>query len=130
MSPLEFEAKKIALKQDSNGFVLTLAVHPDEAPEELLRDFVGARYVVVMVRILDDETKLLYKNRVSQAAVLCKKLDFQMWLDVDSEAKAAAELCKRLEIKSRSELNGNKKAQELFDLMVKEYNDASLLEIG
>ena len=47
-----------------------------------------------------------------------------MWLDVDSEAKAAAELCKRLEIKSRSELNGNKKAQELFDLMVKEYNDA------
>jgi hypothetical protein len=32
MSPLEFEAKKIALKQDSNGFVLTLAVHPDEAP--------------------------------------------------------------------------------------------------
>ena len=69
MSPLEFEAKKIALKQDSNGFVLTLAVHPDEAPEELLRDFVGARYVVVMVRILDDETKLLYKNRVSQAAV-------------------------------------------------------------
>lgn len=124
MSPLEFEAKKIALKQDSNGFVLTLAVHPDEAPEELLRDFVGARYVVVMVRILDDETKLLYKNRVSQAAVLCKKLDFQMWLDVDSEAQAAAELCKRLEIKSRSELNGNKKAQELFDLMVKEYNDA------
>lgn len=124
MSPLEFEAKKIALKQDSNGFVLTLAIHPDEAPEELLRDWVGARYMVVMVRILDDETKVLYKNRVSQAAVLCKKMDFQMWLGVDSETKAAEELCKRLEIKSRSELNGNKKAQERFDQLVKEYNDA------
>jgi len=123
MSPLEFEGKKIALKQDSNGFVLTLAIHPDEAPEELLRDFVGARYVVVMVRILDDETKLLYKNRVSQAAVLCKNLDFQMWLGVNSEPKAAEELCKRLEIKSRSELNGNKQAQERFDQLVKEYND-------
>lgn len=80
--------------------------------------------MVVMVRILDDETKLLYKNRVSQAAVLCKKMAFQMWLGANSELTAVEELCKRLEIKSRSELNGNKKAQERFDQLVKEYNDA------
>ena len=36
-----------ALKQDKTGFVLTLNMHPDEIPEELLRDFVGARYQVV-----------------------------------------------------------------------------------
>ena len=40
MDSLNFESQKIALKQDSTGYVLTLRVHPDELPEEILRDFV------------------------------------------------------------------------------------------
>jgi hypothetical protein len=52
---LQFEARKVALKQDRTGFVLTLALHPDEIPEELLRDFVGARYACALVRFQDDE---------------------------------------------------------------------------
>ena len=49
--PLQFEARKIALKQDRTGFVLTLSMHPDEVPEEILRDFVGTRYGCALVRI-------------------------------------------------------------------------------
>lgn len=125
VSTLQFEAQKVALKQDRTGFVLTLSIHPDEAPEELLRDFVGARYMVVMVRIQDDETPVPYKNRVSKAGMLCKSLDFQVWLGASSEADAAQMLCMRCGIHSRSELNGNKQAQALFDELLKEYQSAN-----
>ncbi len=47
---LQFEARKVALKQDRTGFILTLSLHPDEVPEEILRDFVGARYACAVVR--------------------------------------------------------------------------------
>jgi len=63
--PLQFECRKVALKQDRTGFVLTLALHPDEIPEELLRDFVGSRYGCVMVRIQDDECAELTPERNS-----------------------------------------------------------------
>ena len=41
----------MAMKQDRTGYVLTLSLHPDDVPDEILRDFVGARYQVVMVRL-------------------------------------------------------------------------------
>ena len=58
METINFEAIKIGLKQSKDGFVLTLAVHPDEIPDELMRDFVGSRYQVVMVRLGDDDQPL------------------------------------------------------------------------
>ena len=67
---LQFEARKIALKQDRTGYVLTLSLHPDEIPEELLRDFVGARYACALVRIQDDESPTQYINRVQKAGIL------------------------------------------------------------
>jgi hypothetical protein len=53
--------------------VLTLSIHPDEIPTELLRDFVGARYACALVRIQDDETPTPYTNRVQKAAMLCNQ---------------------------------------------------------
>ena len=76
MNALQFEAVKVALKQDRTGFVLTLSIHPDEAPEELLRDFVGARYGVAMVRIQDNETALQYDNRLKKAGMLGRSTKF------------------------------------------------------
>ena len=67
MNALQFECVKVALKQDRTGFVLTVSIHPDEIPEELVRDFVGARYGVAMVRIQDNETATPYNNRVKRA---------------------------------------------------------------
>jgi hypothetical protein len=121
MNALQFEAVKVALKQDKTGFVLTLNIHPDEIPEELLRDFVGARYGVAMVRILEDESVVDYKNRVKQAGILCKTKDFQDWLFVDSEAAAIKKLYERCNISSRTELNGNKEAIEKYEVMINEY---------
>ena len=118
---LQFEARKVALKQDRTGFILTLSLHPDEIPEELLRDFVGTRYACAVVRIQDDESATQYNNRVQRAGMLCKDASFQEFLGFETEDSAATELCKRCGIVSRSELYGKEVAKELFDDLLKEF---------
>lgn len=128
MNALQFEAVKVALKQDRTGFVLTLNLHPDEIPEELIRDFVGTRYGVAMVRINDDETAVHYDNRVKRAGMLCRDREFQYWLNSTGKTATVSEedsvkyLYERCSIKSRSELNGNPQAKKEFDNMVNEYD--------
>ena len=119
--PLNFEARKVALKQDRTGFVLTLSIHPDEIPEPLIRDFVGARYGVAMVRINDDETPIQYNGRVQKAGMLCRDESFQRFVGARTEDEAATKICQHCGIYSRSELNGNRQAQETFDLMLIEF---------
>jgi hypothetical protein len=57
------------------------------------------------------------------AALLCKRENFQTFLDAGSETEAANALCGLLGIESRAELNGNKRAQTEFDELVKRYED-------
>lgn len=129
MNALQFEVVKIALKQDKTGFVLTLNIHPDELPEELIRDYVGSRYGVAMVRIEDDETARQYDNRVKQSGILCRSREFQYWLHETGKAESITEedaveyLYRTCGIKSRSELNGNVSAKDKFDSMVNEYDE-------
>jgi hypothetical protein len=118
---LQFEARKVALKQDRTGFILTLALHPDEVPEEILRDFVGARYACAVVRIQDDESPTQYSNRVAKAGMLCRDPDFQEFLLCDNELDATHMLCKRCGIESRTELHGNTSAIAKFDVLLREF---------
>ena len=127
---LQFEARKVSLKQDRTGYVLTLSLHPDEIPVELLRDFVGTRYACAIVRIQDDETPTSYNNRVQKAGMLCRQENFQSFMSefIDGfvdEDSTADELCKQCGIESRSELNGNLSAQNKFDELVAEYENWS-----
>jgi hypothetical protein len=128
---LQFEALKVAMKQDATGFILTLRLHPDEVPEELLRDFVGSRYMVAAVRINDAEDPKPSNNRTQRAGMLCKNGIFQQWLidqglaEEGGEAGATNALYEICGISSRTELNGNKSAQEKFDRLVKEYDKNS-----
>ena len=125
---LQFEARKVALKQDRTGFILTLALHPDEVPEEILRDFVGARYACAVVRIQDDESPTPYNNRVAKAGMLCREEDFQFFLGVNTEDRAAYKLCKHCGIESRSELNGNANAQAIFDKLIASYEKTKVTD--
>lgn len=120
---MQFEARKVALKQDKTGYILTLALHPDEVPTELFRDFVGARYACAVVRIGDDETPVTYNNHVMRAGIICRDESFWEFFGVKSEEEAAHKLCKYCGIGSRSELNGNKKAQHAFDSLITEYEE-------
>jgi hypothetical protein len=125
-SPIQFEAVKAALKQSKDGYVLTLAVHPDDLPDDLMRDFVGSRYVVVMVRLGDDEQPMNRENEfpgdfaVKMAGILCRDPDFWEWLHkkewlMEKNEKACAEwLISYLDIESRKELKTNIEARDLF----------------
>ena len=125
---LQFEARKVALKQDRTGFILTLSLHPDEVPEEILRDFVGARYACAVVRIQDDESPTPYDNRVQKAGMLCRDLDFQEFLMCDNETDATHMLCKRCGIESRTELHGNVTAKAKFDALVNAYEKTKVID--
>lgn len=130
----QFEAVKVAIKQDKTGYVLTLSIHPDDLDESVLRDFVGSRYQVVMVRIdgneqpMDREAEFLGDKMVRVAGMLCKDTDFWKYLYDDtqifeeSEKEATEWLRNYLGIQSRAELKTNGEAQGLLGKLVKEYN--------
>lgn len=117
MNTSQYEAVKLSMKQDATGYVLTLRIHPDEVPEEILRDFVGARYQVVMVRLdSDDQPMTRQPNYVQLAGMLCKNSAFHQFL-VDrgyvfdaTETEATDWLRMELGIKSRKELEHNEEA--------------------
>ena len=123
----QFEAVKVALKQDKNGYVLTLNIHPDELDERILRDFVGARYQVVMVRLNDMEQPMerreefVGEESVKTAGQLCRNKLFWDYLidsgDISecSERIATEWLRESLGIKTRSELKTNPTARVRLD---------------
>jgi hypothetical protein len=112
---LQFEAVKIAMKQDKTGHILTLNIHPDELPVDLMRDYVGARYQVVMVR-LNDENRPMNRDHeysrdpVRTAGILCRDKQFAQYLFEKEEIfeKKEADVIEWLKgeigIESRTEL--------------------------
>ena len=134
MKTMQFEGVKVALKQDKTGYVLTLSMHPDDIPEELLRDFVGARYQVVMVRIGADESPLnreefIGDKTVRIAGLLCRDPKFWKYLYdggqifEEEEGMAADWLRHRLNIKSRSELKTREITRSEFYIILEEFNE-------
>ena len=129
---LQFEAVKIAMKQDKTGIILTLNIHPDELPIDLMRDFVGARYQVVMVR-LNDENKPMSRDAeysrdpVRAAGILCREKQFAQYLfDKDQifekkEEDAIEWLKGELDINSRTELKEDQQKAKKFWAIYEEY---------
>jgi len=133
MKTLQFEAIKLAIKQDKEGYVLTLRMHPDEIPEALLRDFVGARYQCVMVRLNALDKPLIREQEyagdqfVSKAGALCRNPDFWQFLHEDlqilnaEEKEAVVWLRNYLGIHSRAELKTNESARERLNTIYQEF---------
>ena len=53
---VSFEAVKTSMMQDKNGTNIKLTIHPNDVPQELHKDWVGSRYMVVMVKVNEDGT--------------------------------------------------------------------------
>jgi hypothetical protein len=135
MKTLNFEGVKVALKQDKTGYVLTLSMHPDDIPEDLLRDFVGARYQVVMVRIggdespMDRQTEFEGDKSIRIAGLLCRDPKFWKFLFDDSQIfEEDEESCTEwlrdyLNVQSRSELKTNEDARKRLDKIYREYKE-------
>lgn len=130
---LNFEAIKVALKQDKTGYVLTLCVHPDDIPNELLRDFVGSHYQVVMVRLNGDNQPLNRDGEfegdraIRLAGVLCREKEFWEYLNDEgqifeaNEESATEWLRDYLNVQSRSELKTNQEARLRLKKINEEY---------
>lgn len=125
MDTLQYEAIKVAMKQDKEGYILTLRIHPDEVPHSLFTDFVGARYQCVMVRIGDDEKPLNRDNFseiVKLAGMLPRNPDFRNWLGAEGhvdffecgEEEATTWLKMTCKIGSRRELATNQAAAAIL----------------
>jgi hypothetical protein len=133
MQTIQFEAVKTALKQTKDGYGLSLAVHPDDLPEDLMRDFVGSRYMVVMVRIGDNEQPVNRElefpgdHAVKMAGMMCRDSEFWKWIklktgaDVTSEKECAQWLSEFLNIQSRKELKEDQEVREVFNKYRKEF---------
>ena len=132
MKTLQFEAVKIAMKQDKTGIILTLNIHPDELPTDLMRDFVGARYQVVMVRLNDENRPMIRdaeysRDPVRAAGILCRDPQFALYLhesDLIFEAKEADAiewLKAELDIESRTELKEDQQKAKKFWSIYEEY---------
>ena len=137
MNTLQFEAIKMAIKQDKDGYVLTLRMHPDEIPEELLRDFVGSRYSCVLVRVGEDEAPMERADfagdkSVRLAGMLCRNPRFRVFLSDSgyvyepTEEEAQTWLREYLDVPSRSELKTNASARILLDSLHKEFTTWTL----
>jgi len=134
METINFEGIKVGLKQSKDGFILTLAVHPDEIPDDLTRDFIGSRYQIVMVRLGDDDQPLSREGEfpgdhaVKMAGMLCREKEFWRWLNdremlMEMNEKACTEwLTSYLNIESRKELKTDVGARNLFNQLKRSFD--------
>ena len=112
--------------------VLTLRVHPDELCGRVIRDFVGARYQVVMVR-LNDENKPMSRDAeysrdpVRTAGILCRDKQFAQYLFEKEEIfeKKEADVIEwlkgEIDIESRTELKEDQQKAKKFWAIYEEY---------
>lgn len=133
MKTLQFEAVKVALKQNKDGYILTLCLHPDEIPDELVRDYVGARYQVVMVRLgsheepMDRQEEFSGSRALRIAGLLSRDKDFWRWLHqrdlifLPDEEEATEWLRGAIGVQSRSDLKTNHEARIKLDTIHKEF---------
>jgi hypothetical protein len=130
---INFEAIKVSLNQDKNGLMLKLAIHPSDAPQDLVVAPVGTRYMIAAVILNDqDEPVKGTKKReadtvISMAGALCRNERFQGWLaatglaDNDSESSAVEAVRDFCGIKSRSEFSTNENARNKFMVLREQF---------
>jgi uncharacterized protein YcgL (UPF0745 family) len=123
METIQFESVKVGMKQDNSGYILTMRIHPDEVPEAIMRDFVGARYMTVMVRLNEEEKPMnreqeLAKDMVRVSGMLCRDPQFWQFLQESgqiiekTEREASTWLKTYLNVTSRADISKSQQAVE------------------
>lgn len=132
MSESRFEAVRMGWRQDKDGYVLLLRVHPSDIDPELMADPLGQRYYTVVRRVDENEepvspkVKTKGEKMVQIAGILCDTEEFQKWMvdqghALEATPKDAAEgLRVLLGITTRADLKTNEAAQHIFQQILKE----------
>ncbi len=131
---MRFECVTKRKVHSKDGYEITIVVQPDEIPEDLLRDYIGSRYILAMVRLNDQDEPMLPKDEgqkaLSMAHILCKDEDFGRWLvDIYGDQGDANEIVvvdllrSVLGIESRAEIKENEETRKQFLDMAKEFRN-------
>ena len=141
---ITFEARKISMRQNKDGFVLVLGIHPNDLPKSQITSWVGAIWQVGMVEIGDDgmpivpEEKRERMEAVARAGLLCRNNKFQTWItskypefeenvfantEKEKEEEAVTILRKALGVKSRAELKTDDIALARFKQLTSEFEE-------
>ena len=132
----QVECKKDGLRQTQDGvWKLTITVHPNDMPIEILKAPMGRQYIAVFAEYDGGEPEQPKERREwgdmprsQQAGMLCQDESFQAWVGgtAGSTAETVRSLCK---VDSRSELDNNEAAAEAWDDMVADYRSSMGLRI-
>lgn len=133
---VNFECRKLHLKQSPNGFVLSVLIHPNDLPEEVIMSPLMSQYMVAMVRMADNGEPQKNKEKsegdraVTSAAMLCENERFRNWLEakgvvIDNSKEETIDYVRRFcGIRSRSDLKSNQGARELFKSLKADFEAA------
>jgi hypothetical protein len=126
---IRFECRKIGIRHSKAGIILSVAIHPDEMPIDMVRDFLGQRYFAVLVRMNDQDEPVASKDiqegnkAIKLAGTLCRDEEFQAWMvtigmaEKPDEETVTEALRIYLGVTSRKELKSNHDARrKLLDL--------------
>jgi hypothetical protein len=135
-----FEAVKVSMRQDKEGQILVIRIHPDDVPRALHTDWVGSRYMVGMTKLAEDgqpepmPESVEGNKMVARAGMLCREFLFAEFIygkiapwetvkngDLDEQGVRDM-LCYLLRVGSRAELKTNELAQSKFQILMDDYN--------
>ena len=128
---VNFEAKKHELRQLQDGhWKITLTIHPNDMPDEMMKAAMGTRYMIAAVEIGDDEAPVVKESRKwedlkpsQQAGIRCNEQAFSRFLMesygprefIDEDpALFVRDYCS---IESRSELDSDEDARAAWSLL-------------
>lgn len=133
MSTSRFECLRVSFRQDKDGYLIVLRIHPNDVDAQITMDRLGQRYNAALQRVGEDEKPVEHKEKttgermVQQAAILCADTEFQKWLVREgfvleaNEQDAAKAMRDILGVESRADLKTSPEAQEVFRELLKRY---------
>ena len=131
------EAKKHAYRQTKDGIVISFVLHPNEVPDDLALAPLGARYMLGLARIGDDEEPQEPEQKPKrpgrpfadmppsqQAGILCNDPAFQAWVTPlqPNSVTARGYILHVCGIESRKELDRDKNAKIFWGEMVAKFH--------
>lgn len=133
MTTSRFETIRVSFRQDKEGYLIVLRIHPNDTDAEILLDPLGQRYYATLQRVDDDEQPVPPREKssgeklVQLAGIICTDSEFQKWLVAqgfaleENEDAAVKALRDILGVPSRADLKTNEVAQEAFKELLRRY---------
>lgn len=138
-SAYKFECIFQSMRKTKDHISLTVSLHPNDVPRDLLADPIGSRYIAALVRLDDNEEiipprmQMESTRLVQSAGMLCRDGKFQQWL-IDSgctselgEDAAENALRKLLCIDSRRQIGEEEQTAEHFKYIKSIFESGKLM---